>query len=90
MPIGNYMDMLTCPRCVIVDFQVIVKTMNTKSISMYEWKALPWRAIERAVFKLQKRIYKASVNEDLKRVHQLQKLLIKSHCARLLAIRKVT
>lgn len=64
--------------------------MNTDTNSMYEWKTLPWKKIERNVFKLQKRIYKASVNEDLAKVHKLQKLLIKSHCARLLAIRKVT
>jgi hypothetical protein len=26
----------------------------------YEWQDLPWKAIERTVFKLQKRIYQAS------------------------------
>ena len=28
---------------------------------MYEWKDIPWRKIERNVFKLQKRIYQASL-----------------------------
>jgi hypothetical protein len=27
---------------------------------MYEWQDLPWKKIERNVFKLQKRIYQAS------------------------------
>ena len=34
--------------------------MNTAQTPMYEWKDLPWRKIERAVFKLQKRIYQVS------------------------------
>ena len=33
--------------------------MNTAQAPMYEWKDLPWRKIERDVFKLQKRIYQA-------------------------------
>jgi hypothetical protein len=38
---------------------------------MYEWKGLPWRKIERNVFKLQKRIYQASRRGDVKAVHRL-------------------
>lgn len=34
--------------------------MNT-ALPMYEWKDLPWRKIQRDVFKLQKRIYQAFV-----------------------------
>lgn len=56
----------------------------------YEWAALPWRKLEVAVFKLQKRIYKASQAGDIKRVHQLQRLLLKSRAAKLLAVRRVT
>ncbi|MBC6474012.1 MAG: reverse transcriptase N-terminal domain-containing protein, partial [Hormoscilla sp. GM102CHS1] len=26
---------------------------------VYDWKAVPWRKLERAVFKLQKRIYRS-------------------------------
>jgi len=57
---------------------------------MYEWKNIPWRKIERNVFKLQKRIYQASRRGDVKAVHRLQKLLMKSWSARCLAVRKVT
>ena len=64
--------------------------MNTDTHPMYEWKTLPWSKIERCVFKLQKRIYKASQRDDIYQVHKLQKLLIKSRYAKLLAIRKVT
>jgi RNA-directed DNA polymerase len=56
----------------------------------YEWKRLPWRKLEVAVFKLQKRIYKASQTGDIRRVHRLQRLLLKSQAAKLLAVRRVT
>ena len=55
-----------------------------------EWKTLPWRELERDVFKLQKRIFRASQRGDRKTVHRLQRLLMKSRAARCLAVRKVT
>jgi len=64
--------------------------MNTEQKPMYEWNTLPWRAIERSVFKLQKRIYQASQNNDSVLVHQLQRLLISSWSAKCLAVRRVT
>lgn len=57
---------------------------------VYEWKKLPWREIERRVFKLQKRIYQASRQDNKVLVHKLQRLLINSRSAKLLAVRKVT
>jgi len=57
---------------------------------MYGWNALPWRSIERNVFKLQKRIYQATQRGDIKIVRKLQRLLIRSRSARLLAVRRVT
>jgi RNA-directed DNA polymerase len=59
-------------------------------IPVYEWKTLPWRAIEQAVFKLQKRIYQASQRDDRKTVHRLQHLMVRSWAARCLAVRRVT
>ena len=64
--------------------------MNTAHHPMYEWNTLPWRTIERTVFKLQKRIYQASQNNDSVLVHQLQRLLISSWSAKCLAVRRVT
>ena len=64
--------------------------MNTAQTPMYEWKDLPWRKIERDVFKLQKRIYQASRRGDVKAVHRLQRLLLKSWSAKCLAVRRVT
>jgi RNA-directed DNA polymerase len=64
--------------------------MTTVLLPMDEWKAVPWNKIERVVFKLQKRIYRASQRNDVKAVHRLQKLLIKSRSAKCLAVRRVT
>jgi RNA-directed DNA polymerase len=56
----------------------------------YEWKTLPWRKLERGVFTLQKRIFRASKRGDRRTVHRLQRLLTTSRAARCLAVRKVT
>ena len=56
----------------------------------YEWNNIPWRKLERNVFKLQKRIYRASKRNDIKGTHNLQRLLLKSTSAKLLAVRRVT
>lgn len=64
--------------------------MNTAREPMYEWNTIPWPKAERAVFKLQKRIYQASSRGDRKAVHQLQRLLMRSWWACLLAVRRVT
>ena len=34
--------------------------MSPAATRGYEWKTLPWRELERGVFKLQKRIFRAS------------------------------
>lgn len=64
--------------------------MNTSATMMYGWHAVPWRKLEVAVFKLQKRIYRASSRGDHEAVHKLQRLLLKSRSAALLAARRVT
>jgi RNA-directed DNA polymerase len=64
--------------------------MSTASTPMYDWNALPWRRIERQVFKLQKRIYQASQRGDRHAVRRLQRLMSTSWAAKCLAVRKVT
>src|SRR5215470_8830940 len=54
------------------------------------WNKLPWRKLEQHVFRIQKRIYQASQRGNTRAVHKLQKLLMKSEAARLLAVRRVT
>ena len=64
--------------------------MTTGKTPMDEWKTIPWKRVERDVFKLQKRIYRASLQNNRRKVHELQRLLMKSQSGRLLAVRRVT
>jgi retron-type reverse transcriptase len=61
--------------------------MNTQR---YGWNAIDWRNVNVTVFKLRKRIYRASSCGNTELVHRLQKLLLKSRSAVLLAVRRVT
>jgi len=54
------------------------------------WRELPWRKLEKHVYRMQKRIYRASQRGKQRQVEKLQKLLLKSEAARLLAVRRVT
>ncbi|MEG4914151.1 MULTISPECIES: group II intron reverse transcriptase/maturase [unclassified Microcoleus] len=64
---------------------------NTESIkTTVEWEITDWRKLERTVFKLQKRIYQASQRGENRTVRRLQKTLMKSKSARMLAVRRVT
>ncbi|PSB24875.1 reverse transcriptase N-terminal domain-containing protein [Chlorogloea sp. CCALA 695] len=54
------------------------------------WKNLPWKKFRRDLFRLQRRAYKAVNVGDKRRAKYLQKLILKSLAARLLAIRQVT
>jgi RNA-directed DNA polymerase len=55
-----------------------------------DWNTLPWKDIQQNVFRLQRRIYQAARRNDAKRVHDLQRLLLRSWSARCLAVRRVT
>ena len=57
---------------------------------MVVWAQVNWRKLERIVYKLQKRIYQAAQRGDVKAVRKLQKTLLNSWSAKMLAIRKVT
>ncbi len=54
------------------------------------WKSIPWKKYQRNVFRLQKRIYRAKQRGDVRTVHNLQRLLLRSWSARLLAVRRVS
>src|SRR5215470_12597816 len=72
-------------------------TQETESVRCQEteemsgaWRELPWRKLEQHVYRIQKRIYRASQRGNQRQVEKLQKLLLKSEAARLLAVRRVT
>ena len=51
---------------------------------------LPWHKLEKSMYRLQKRIYRAAERGNVHIVHNLQRKLMKSAAASLLAVRKVT
>jgi RNA-directed DNA polymerase len=57
---------------------------------MVAWQDLPWKHIQRHVFRLQKRIYRATQQGRIRTARKLQQLLVKSWYARLLAVRRVS
>src|SRR5215475_10774018 len=55
-----------------------------------EWSTIPWRKLERYIFRLQKRIYQAKQRGDTRAVRGLKRVLKRSKAAKTLAVRQVT
>jgi RNA-directed DNA polymerase len=53
------------------------------------WDETPWPKLEKHVYRIQKRIYRAKQKGNTRAVQKLQKLLMKSEAARTLAVRRV-
>ena len=64
--------------------------MDSQKYKWNNWQEIDWKTVEIAVFKIQKRIYRASQRDDIKAVHKLQRLLTTSYFGRLWATRRVT
>lgn len=64
--------------------------MTTELHPVDKWKTIPWHKLRKIVFRLQVRIFKAQKNGNTRLVRKLQKLLLSSKAAKLLAIRQVT
>jgi RNA-directed DNA polymerase len=54
------------------------------------WKNLPWKKFRRDLFRLQKRVFKAVQAGNMRKARFLQKLILKSKAARIIAIRQVS
>ena len=54
-----------------------------------DWDTISWRSVEDDVRRLRQRIFKASQDEDLARVRDLQKLMLRSWSNTLLSVRRV-
>ena len=59
-------------------------------LNTVEWNQIDWRKVELYVFKLQKRIYQASIEGNVRKMRRLQKTLSNSYRAKLLAVRRVS
>ncbi len=66
------------------------KSIEPNKGHVVEWDSLQWDKLKRHVRRLQERIFRATRDKDFVKVKNLQKLLVGSHSARLLAIKRVT
>jgi RNA-directed DNA polymerase len=55
-----------------------------------DWHAIDWRRVEDDVWRLRQRIFTASKAGDLKKVRNLQKLMLRSRANTLVSVRRVT
>src|SRR5712692_6731277 len=68
----------------------VTSPKRTPDLESEAWNQLPWRKFEQHCFRIQKRIYRASQRGNQRAIQKLQKLLMKSEAARMLAVRRVT
>jgi RNA-directed DNA polymerase len=64
--------------------------VNGPEDAALDWDAVDWRAVEDDVRRLRQRIFTASKAGDLKKVRNLQKLMLRSRANTLLGVRRVT
>jgi RNA-directed DNA polymerase len=72
---------------VAVDGGVVV---NGPEGDLLDWDAVDWRQVEEDVRRLRQRIFAASQAGDLKKVRNLQKLMLRSRANALISVRRVT
>ena len=54
-----------------------------------DWNVVDWRRANTLVRNLRQRIYRATVEGDLRKVRSLQKLMLRSHANILVSVRRV-
>jgi len=64
--------------------------VNGPEDDVLDWYAIDWGAAEDDVRRLRQRIFTASQAGDLKRVRNLQKLMLRSRANALVSVRRVT
>ena len=81
------LDAMTGRTVVLPGAAVVV---NGPEDDPLDWDAINWRTVEDDVRRLRQRIFTASQAGDLKRVRNLQKLMLRSYANTLLSVRRVT
>jgi RNA-directed DNA polymerase len=67
-----------------------VSVVNGPEDDALSWSAVRWRTVEDDVRRLRQRIFTATQAGDLKRVRNLQKLMLRSRSNTLVSVRRVT
>ncbi len=66
------------------------KNIEQNKRRVVDWDSIQWDTPKRHVRRLQERIFRATRDKNWAKVKNLQKFLVRSHSARLLAVRRVT
>lgn len=74
---------------VMVDFAILEDVVNGPE-DLPDWDTIDWRHQEAQVRRLRQRIFKAMQAGDLKRVRNLQRLMLRSRANTLVSVRRVT
>ena len=69
---------------------VVVAAVNGPEDDVTDWLSIDWQRVDDDVRRLRQRIFTASQAGDLKRVRNLQKLMLRSRANALHAVRRVT
>jgi len=82
--------------CSVIAARRSEHTIHKESMVRYSpkaselWKKTNWKKLQRSLFRLQVRVWKAIRAGDKRKAKSLQKLILKSYAARMLAVRQVT
>jgi RNA-directed DNA polymerase len=68
----------------------VVDAVNGPEDAPFDWHAVDWRRVEDEVRRLRQRIFTAAKTGDLKKVRNLQKLMLRSRANTLHSVRRVT
>ena len=85
LPKGKLDAMTTLMAVSVADDGGVV---NGPEGEILDWDAIDWRAIEENVRRLRHRIFTASRAGDLKKVRNLQKLMLRSRANTLVSVRR--
>ena len=72
------------------DAEADVAVVNGPEDGPVDWDAVQWASVEKDVRRLRQRIFAASQAGDLKRVRNLQKLMLRCRANTLMSVRRVT
>jgi RNA-directed DNA polymerase len=82
------LDTVTMQEQTLVGERAVM--VNGPDDDILDWYAVDWRTVEDDVRRLRQRIFTASQAGDLKRVRNLQKLMLRSRANTLVSVRRVT
>ncbi|MCX4869374.1 group II intron reverse transcriptase/maturase [Streptomyces sp. NBC_00825] len=69
---------------------MLMPAMNGPEGDLLDWHSIDWATCEENVRRLRQRIFKATQDGDLKKVRNLQKLMLRSHSNTLVSVKRVT